>query len=97
MADRVVAVAEFPEARLAAYKLWVDFGPSVGRLGTSAQVTNDTLSELEGRMVVGALNLGSKRVAGFESELLLLGAVAGDGTVRLLEPDHGAEAGDPVA
>ncbi len=39
-AGRVVAVEPFPEARRPAWKLTVDFGPTIGELRTSAQVTN---------------------------------------------------------
>jgi tRNA-binding protein len=96
-AGRVTAVEPFPEARKPAWKLTVDFGPVIGTLRTSAQVTNYTADELTGRLVVGALNLGRKRIAGFTSEFLVLGALDADGTVRLLElPDDVAE-GAPVA
>lgn len=93
---RVSAVEPFQEARKPAYKLTVDFGP-VGTMRTSAQVTNYEPEELDGRLVVGAVNLGARRIAGFASEFLVLGAVDGSGTVRLLTPDDGAAPGDPVA
>ena len=69
----------------------------VGPLRTSAQVTNYTAAELEGRVVVGALNLGRKRIAGFTSEFLILGALDPDGTVRLLELPEGVRPGAPIA
>lgn len=86
----VIAVDDFPEARKPAYKITVDFGPVVGTLRTSAQVTNYDRTRLLGRKVVGAINLGVRRIAGFESQFLLLGALGPDGTVNLLAPD-----GDP--
>ncbi|HEX6421997.1 MAG TPA: tRNA-binding protein [Acidimicrobiales bacterium] len=96
-AGRVTGVEPFPEARKPAWKLAVDFGPVVGTLHTSAQITNYTAEELRGRLVVGAINLGRKRIAGFTSEFLVLGALDADGTVRLLElPDDVAE-GAPIA
>lgn len=94
---RVVAVQDFPEARKPAWKLTVDFGPLVGSLRTSAQITNYTRDELEGRLVVGAINLGDKRIAGFTSEFLVLGALEPDGTVRLLEVPDDVAPGAPVA
>lgn len=94
---RVVDVEDFPEARNPAYKLRVDFGPAIGTLQTSAQVTNYAADELRGRMVVGAVNLGTKRIAGFKSEFLILGAIEPDGTVRLLEVPDGVEIGRPIA
>lgn len=94
---RVTAVEDFPEARKASWKLTVDFGPVVGSLRTSAQITNYTREELVGRAVVGAINLGEKRIAGFTSEFLVLGGLEPDGTVRLLEVPDGVDAGAPVA
>ncbi len=94
---RVLEVEPFPEARRPAWKLTVDFGPEVGALRTSAQVTNYRADELVGRLVVGALNLGSRRIAGFRSEFLVLGGVEPDGTVHLLAPDGDLEPGAPVA
>jgi tRNA-binding protein len=93
---RVVAAEPFLRARKPAHLLTVDFGP-LGLRRTSAQVTNYRPEDLVGRLVVGALNLGSRRIAGVNSEFLVLGAVAGDGTVRLLSPDPGALAGERIA
>lgn len=94
---RVTSVDEFPEARKPSYRLTVDFGPVVGELRTSAQVTNYALDELVGRRVVGAINLGIRRIAGFESQFLVLGALEADGTVRLLSPDGEVPLGSVVA
>ncbi len=93
---RVVSVEDFPEARRPACKLTVDFGPDVGQLRTSAQITNYSAEELVGRLIVGAINLGPKRIAGFRSEFLVLGGLEPDGTVHLLGVD-GVEPGAPVA
>jgi tRNA-binding protein len=59
-------------------------------------VTNYPLGELVGRMVVGAINLGTKRIAGFESQFLVLGAIDPDGAVRLLGVEDGVPPGAPV-
>jgi tRNA-binding protein len=96
-AGRVVEVSDFPEARKPSWKLAVDFGPLVGTLRTSAQITNYSRDELLGRTVVGAINLGAKRIAGFTSEFLVLGALDPDGTVRLLELPDGVAPGAPIA
>ncbi|MBA0124885.1 tRNA-binding protein [Haloechinothrix sp. YIM 98757] len=93
---RVTEVRPFPEARSPAWKIAVDFG-ILGHRWTSAQVTHYSAEELIGRTVVGAINLGRKRIAGFTSEFLLLGAVGTGGEVRLLRPDDGADPGDPIA
>ena len=94
---RVTQVEDFPETRKPAYKITVDFGPKVGTLRTSAQITNYPQEELVGRMVVGAVNLGTKRIAGFESQFLILGSLDPDGTVRLLQLEAGVEPGSPIA
>jgi tRNA-binding protein len=94
---RVVAVEPFPEARDPATKLTVDFGPVVGQLRTSAKVTEYDPDELLGRQVVGALNLGARRIAGFRSEFLVLGGLEADGRVRLLAPDVTLPPGSVIA
>lgn len=94
---RITDVAAFPEARKPAWQLTVDFGPAVGLLRTSAQLTNYPASDLLGRLVVGAINLGDKRIAGFTSEFLVLGAIDPDGTVHLLELPAGVQPGAPIA
>ena len=94
---RVLEVRPFPEARKPAYQLAVDFGPVVGTLETSAQVTDYEPEELVGRLVVGAVNLGTRRIAGFRSQFLVLGAVEADGAVQLLRPDGDPPPGTRVA
>jgi len=96
-AGRVTRVEEFPEARKPSWKLAVDFGPVIGTLQTSAQIRNYRAEELQGRMVVGAVNIGTRRIASLVSEFLVLGALEPDGTVRLLELPDDVEPGAPIA
>lgn len=91
---RIVEVGELPGARIPAWKVAVDFG-DLGTLWTSARITHYTEDELVGRLVVGAVNLGSKRIAGFRSEFLLLGGNDAAGVVHLLAPDGGTP-GDEI-
>lgn len=93
----VSAVDSFPEARNPAYRLTVDFGPVIGMLHTSAQVTNYAPDSLIGRHVVAVVNLPPKRIAGFTSQFLVLGGLEPDGTVRLLTTDHDLPPGSVVA
>lgn len=93
----VTAVEDFPEARKPAWKLTVDFGPHVGTLRTSAQITNYDAAALVGSTVVGAVNLPARRIAGFDSEFLVLGGLHADGTVALLAPDADLPPGSVVA
>ena len=94
---RVVAAEPFPEARRPAYRLTVDLGPG-GLRRSSAQLpgTYPRPQELLGRLVVVVANFAPKRIAGFASEVLVLGALAGDGRILLLSVDAGAQPGDPV-
>ena len=93
----VTAVAPFPAARDPAYQLTVDFGPVLGVLRTSAKITHYDADALVGRQVVGAVNLGTRRIAGFDSQFLVLGGLEPDGTVRLLSPDALLPDGAPVS
>jgi tRNA-binding protein len=93
---RVVRVEDFPEARKPAWKLFIDFGPELGEKRSSAQVTNYTREQLEGRLVVAAVGLGTRRIGPFESEVLVLGASDEAGDVILLSPDADVPLGAPI-
>ncbi len=94
---RIVAVEDFPEARKPAWKLRIDFGPQIGEKRSSAQITHYTREQLEGRLVVGVVNFPPRQIGPVRSEVLVLGAVADDHPVALLEPDEGSRPGDRVA
>jgi tRNA-binding protein len=88
-AGRVIEASPFPEARKPSIKLVVDFGPEVGEKRTSAQLTAHYDAEgLVGRLVVAVVNFPPKRIAGFKSEVLVLGVPDEDGEVVLLAPDR---------
>src|SRR5436189_6426961 len=85
----VVKAEPFPEARKPAIKLHIDFGPELGVKRSSAQLTMHYKPEdLVGRQVVAAVNLGTRRIATFDSEVLLLGAMPQASEVVLLAPDQ---------
>jgi tRNA-binding protein len=93
---RVTAVEDFPEARVPAYKLTIDLGPK-GTRRSSAQITHYSADELLGRQVVCVLGFEPKRIAGFRSEVLVLGAMSDEHGVVLLRPDREVADGTPVA
>ncbi len=93
----VTAVEDFPEARVPAWKLTIDFGPEVGRKRSSAQITHYPREALEGRLVVAVVNFPPKRIAGFPSEALVLGALDDEKGVVLLEPDSDCAPGARIA
>ena len=94
---RIVEVEAFPEARRPAWKLRIDFGPELGVKRSSAQITNYAREQLEGRLVVAVVNFPPRQIGPVRSEVLVLGAVADDHPVLLLEPDAGSQPGDRVA
>lgn len=94
---RILAVEDFPEARKPSYRLTVDFGPLGVRKSSAAIRPFYAKEELAGRLVVAVVNFPPRQIANFMSEVLVLGAVDGEGRVRLLRPDEGARPGDRVA
>jgi tRNA-binding protein len=88
----------FPEARKPAFRLTIDFGPELGVKRSSAQLTKHyTPDQLIGRQVVAAVNLGTRRIAGYESEVLVLGAVPEPGDVVLLAPERNVPDGTRIS
>lgn len=93
---RIVRAEPNVGARKPSYRLWVDFGP-LGERTSSAQLTQlYTADELVGRNVIAAMNLGSRRIAGFLSEVLVLGLPNEAGDVVLLQPERAVPLGGRV-
>jgi tRNA-binding protein len=92
----VTEVEDFPEARNPAVKLTIDFGPELGTRRSSAQATHYAKDDLLGRQVVCVLGFEPKRVAGFKSEVLVLGAYSDEHGVVLLRPDRDVEPGSEI-
>jgi tRNA-binding protein len=83
---RIVEVEDFPEARKPAWKLTIDFGAEIGLKRSSAQITNYSREELEGRLVVGVVNFPPRQIGPVRSEVLVLGASVAEDCVILLGP-----------
>ena len=97
---RVIGCTEFPEARKPSYKLEIDFGP-LGLRHSSAQLTaHYAPADVIGKLVVAVVNFPPRRIAGFSSEVLVLGVpgqgVRPEGTVVLLQPERSVEPGSRV-
>lgn len=92
---RILAAEPFPEARKPSYRLRIDFGPEIGERDSSAQltVTYPDPAQLVGRQVVAVVNFPPRRIAGFASQVLVLGAMGDGGEVWLLEPRPAAPEG----
>jgi tRNA-binding protein len=93
----VTAAVPFPEARKPSIKLSVDFGPELGVRRSSAQLTRRyTPESLLGRQVICVVNIGERRIAGFVSQFLVLGAMPTSDDVVLLQSDAPVENGTRI-
>ena len=93
---RIMRAEPNERARKPAYKLWIDFGP-LGEKTSSAQLRAlYAADELVGRLVVAAVNLGTRNIAGFTSEVLVLGLPDERGEVVLLAAEREVPLGGRV-
>lgn len=92
----ITHVEEFPRARVPAWKVTVDFGPELGERRSSVQATNYAPEELVGLQVVAVVNFPPRNIAGFRSEVLVLGVPGEDGRLSVLSPTRTAQVGSRV-
>ena len=97
-AGTVVRVEPFPEARIPAWKVWVDFGEGLGILKSSARITHlYTVEDLLGRQIMGVVNFPPRQIGPFLSEFLVTGFVQADGSVVLAVPERLVATGTRLA
>jgi tRNA-binding protein len=93
---RVAQVQPFPRARNPSYKVEIDFGPEIGTRWSGAQITRYTPEELVGRTVVCVVNFAPRNIAGFKSEVLIMGARNEAGEVVVLTTESAVVNGGEV-
>ncbi|MFM8916649.1 MAG: tRNA-binding protein [Bacteroidota bacterium] len=97
LSGTVLSAEPFPEAQIPAIKLLIDFGP-FGQRKSSAQITRNYLPQtLIGKTIIALVNIPPRRIAGFLSECLVLGAVDPELGVDLLTSDQFVPPGTPSA
>jgi tRNA-binding protein len=93
----IVSCKIFPEARKPAYQLKIDFGPSIGMKMSSAQITaNYTPEQLTGTQILALVNIPTRQIAHFVSEVLVLGVTDTNGNITLIRPESGVTNGEKV-
>ena len=95
---RIVRVEAFPEARNPSYRLWIDFGPTIGERKSAAQITvNYTPDDLVGRRIMAVVNFPPRQIGPMRSEVLVLGFADEAGAIRLAQPDGDVPLGARLA
>lgn len=93
---RIVRAEPNLKARKPAHKLWIDFGPMGTRQSSAGLADLYPPEALVGRLVIAAVNLGERNVAGFVSEVLTLGVPDAEGQVVLLDVERDVPLGGRV-
>ena len=94
----IVTAEVFEKARRPAYILHIDFGPDIGVLKSSAQITDLYLpDELVGQQVLGVVNFPPKQIGPIQSQCLITGFPQTDGSVVLIQPERAVENGSKLA
>lgn len=93
----IIKAEFFAKAKIPAIKLQIDFGPDIGSKTSSAQITKRyNTEEIVGQQIIGVVNFPARNIAGFQSEVLVLGGIPDKGDVVLLKPDIKLPNGTPI-
>jgi tRNA-binding protein len=94
---KILYCQDFPQAKKAAYKLEIDFGAEIGIKTSSAQITKHySKEELIGKVIIAVVNFPPKQIAGFLSEVLVLGVVSENDDIVLLELEADVSLGSKI-
>ena len=86
---KVIAVEDFPEARKPLYKITADFGKEIGIRHSAVGATHHyTKEQLQGKLILGLVNMPPKKIGPFTSEFLTLGVSDKEGKCILISPDE---------
>lgn len=86
---KIISVSDFPEAKKPSYKLQIDFGEEIGIKKSCAQLPqNYSISELQGKLILGIVNFPPRQIGPAVSEVLTLGVPDENGNCILIEPDR---------
>ena len=96
-AAQVVHVEVLRHQKQSAYRVRLDFGAGIGERWSIVQATREYSElDMQDKVVIAVVNVPPRRIFGTESEVLILGVEAADGSVSLLEPSRGAKLGSDV-
>ncbi len=93
----ILEVNDFPEAQSPAYKLKIDFG-GFGIRQSSAKITEHYQpQDLINRQIVAGVNFPVKKIANFNSEVLVLGVDGNERGIILLDVDRPIQNGTKIS